>query len=237
MTGKFFGIGVGPGAPDLITVRAREILARVPVVCTPRAHAEKEPVALRVVRSFLHPAAEVLEVATPMTRERHILQEKWRQGAQMIVQRLQQGQDVAFITLGDAMLFSTYTYLLQQVRQLLPAVTVESVPGITSFAAAAAYLNMPLAEGEEGLAVIPALQDPADLPDILARFPNVVLMKVAGRYDEIVATLTAAGLDERAVCVSRLGYADQAVTYRLQNWCGRKLDYLSLIIVKRGGMP
>lgn len=234
MTGKFFGIGVGPGAPDLLTLRAREILAAVPVVCTPRAHATQEPVALQIVRDILPPAVEVLEIATPMTREQAVLTEKWRQGAQTIVQRLRQGRDVAFITLGDAMLFSTYTYILREVRRLLPEVAVESVPGITSFAAAAAYLNMPLAEGDEGLAVIPTVTELAALPEILARFPNVVLMKVAGRYDDIVAALRAAGIADGAVCISRLGYPEQQVTRRLEEWCGRKLDYLSLIIVKRG---
>lgn len=235
MTGKFFGIGVGPGKADLLTLRARDILAAVPVVCTPRAHAEREPVALNIVRDLLPPAAEILEIATPMTRAPAVLAESWRQGAQAIAQRLRQGHDVAFITLGDAMLFSTYTYILREVRRLLPQVAVESVPGITSFAAAAAHLQLPLAEGDEGLAVIPTVTEPAALPQILARFPNVVLMKVAGRYDEIVAALRAAGALDGAVGVSRLGYPEQEVTWRLEDWCGRKLDYLSLIIVKRGG--
>ena len=236
MTGKFYGIGVGPGDPDLLTLRAATLLQTVDVVCIPRSSALSDSVALKVAGGHIRAGAEIFEVSTPMTRDKAVLEAEWRQGAEKIAAHLAAGRNVAFITIGDAMLFSTYTYLLKYVRALLPDVEVESVPGVTSFAAAAAHLNLPLAEGAEKLAVVPAVDDPEALRPLLTAFENAVLMKVAGNYDEIVAVLDDLGLKDKAVFVSKLGYPDQFVTADLDSLVGKKRDYLSLILVKKGGL-
>lgn len=234
MIGKLYGIGVGPGAADLLTIRAVNILKTVEVVCIPRSSAEKKSVALTVARPYIA-TAEILEVSTPMTRDAAVLDVNWNQGAQEIVQRLRQGKNVAFITIGDSVLYSTYTYLMKKVQQLVPDVDIVSVPGITSYSASAAHLNLPLAEGAEKFVVIPALDDPNELKTILKIFPNVILMKVAGQFAKLVDVLEEVGLIDKAVYVSRLGYAEQFVTYDLRALKNNKLDYLSLIIVKQGG--
>jgi precorrin-2/cobalt-factor-2 C20-methyltransferase len=234
MTGKLYGIGVGPGAADLLTVRAVNILKAVDVVCIPCSSAEKKSVALTVAQSYIE-TAEILEVSTPMTRDAAVLDACWDQGAEKIVQRLRQGKSVAFITIGDCVLYSTYTYLMKKVQQLVPDVDIVSVPGITSYSASAAYLNLPLAEGAEKFVVIPALDDPSELKDILGIFPNVILMKVAGQFAKLVDVLEQLGLVDKAVYISRLGYEEQFVTYDLRALKNKKLDYLSLIIVKQGG--
>lgn len=235
MTGKFSGIGVGPGDPGLLTLRAVELLKTADVVCIPRSSADNESVALKVAAAYIG-AAEIIEVPTPMTRDRALLEAEWRRGAETIAARLAAGRNVAFITIGDAMLFSTYTYLLKHVRAILPGVEVESVPGVTSFAAAAAHLNLALAEGTEKLAVIPAVDDPAALRPLLAAFDSAVLMKVAGKYEEIVAVLADLGLKDKAVYVSKIGYPDEFVTRDLDSLIGKKRDYLSLILIKKGGL-
>ena len=234
MTGKFYGIGVGPGAIDLLTVRAANILKTVDVVCVPRSSAEKSSVALSVAKSYIG-QAEIMEIATPMTRDAAILDASWQTGAVVLAERLQQGQNVAFITIGDSMLYSTYTYLMKKVQALVPEVEIVSVPGITSYSASAAHLNLPLAEGNEKLVVIPALDDPQDLKAILALFPNVILMKVASQLPGIVEVLAELGLLDKAIYISKLGYPDQFITRDLRSLQQKKLDYLSLIIVKQEG--
>lgn len=233
--GKFYGIGVGPGAPDLLTVRAANILKSVDIVCIPRSSKENESVALKVAGSYITEKTEILEISTPMTRDATVLNSEWENGAAIIAKKLTLGKSVAFITIGDAMLFSTYTYILKKLKGLLPSVYTESVPGITSFSATAAFLNTALAEGSEKLAIIPAIEDPNDLKSILTRFPNAVLMKVAGKFDEIVQVLDELELKSKAVYVSRLGYPDQFMTYDLDSLKNTKRDYLSLILVKREG--
>lgn len=233
--GKFFGVGVGPGDPGLLTIRAAEVLKQVDVVCIPRSRAENDSVAMKVAGAYIGNTTEIMEVLTPMVRDAAALEAEWQRGAEKIAKYLSAGKDVAFITIGDAMLFSTYTYLLKKVRELIPGVAVESIPGVTSFSAAAAMLNAALAEGSEKLAIIPAIDEPEQLREIFAQFSNAVLMKVAGKYDQIVDVLTALGLKDKAVYMSRVGYPEQFVSFDLDSLRGEKLDYLSLILVKREG--
>ncbi|MDR3589141.1 MAG: precorrin-2 C(20)-methyltransferase [Negativicutes bacterium] len=236
MTGKFYGVGVGPGAPDLLTLRAINVLKAADVVCLPRSSKENDSVAMQVAGQYVPAAAELIEIDTPMTRDKAVLENEWRRGAAIIAGHLRQGKNVAFITIGDAMLFSTYTYILKQLRQILPEAEIESVPGVTSFAGAAACLNLALAEGTEKLAIIPAVDEPSALRPILENFPNAVLMKVAGKYEEIVDILGEMGLKDKAVFISKLGYPDEFITFDLDSLRGKKRDYLSLILVKRGGL-
>jgi precorrin-2/cobalt-factor-2 C20-methyltransferase len=235
MKGEFYGIGVGPGSPDLLTIRATQVLQLVDVVCVPRSSAEKEVVALKIAGAYIPQTTEIIEISTPMTRDKTVLQAEWQRGAEKIAAFLNEGKRVAFITIGDAMLFSTYTYLLKRVQALAPEAAVESIPGVTSFAASAAHLNVALAEGNERLAIIPAVDDPAQLRPVFDHFSNAVLMKVAGKYDEILDILEEKGLQDKAVYVSKLGYPEQFVTYDLESLRGKDKDYLSLILVKREG--
>lgn len=235
MKGEFYGIGVGPGSPDLLTIRATQVLQLVDVVCVPRSSAEKEVVALKIAGAYIPQTTEIIEISTPMTRDKTVLQAEWQRGAEKIAAYLNEGKRVAFITIGDAMLFSTYTYLLKRVQALAPEAAVESIPGVTSFAASAAHLNVALAEGNERLAIIPAVDDPAQLRPVFDHFSNAVLMKVAGKYDEILDILEEKGLQDKAVYVSKLGYPEQFVTYDLESLRGKDKDYLSLILVKREG--
>lgn len=235
MKGKFYGIGVGPGAPDLLTLRAVQVLHNVDVVCVPKSGAE-DIVALKVAGQHIPETTEIIEISTPMTRDKAILEQEWQRGAEVIAQHLNDGRSVAFITIGDSMLFSTYTYLLKKIRLIIPDVQVESVPGVTSFAASAAFINTALAEGNEKVAIIPAVDDPCELESIFQEFPNVILMKVATKYDEIVELLSRRNLLDKAVYISKIGYPEQFVTYDLKSLCGKKRDYLSLILVKQGGL-
>lgn len=233
--GKLFGLGVGPGDPGLLTMRAAEVLKQVDVVCIPRSRAENDSVAMKIAAAYIADTAEIMEVSTPMVRDAAALEAEWQNGAEKIAAHLRAGKNVAFITIGDTMLFSTYTYLMKKVREIIPGVAVESVPGITSFSAAAAYLNAALAEGSEKLAIIPAIDDPGQLREIFSQFSNAVLMKVAGKYDQIVDVLDELGLKDKAVYMNRVGYPEQFVTFDLDSLRGTELDYLSLILVKREG--
>ncbi|MGB9905338.1 MAG: precorrin-2 C(20)-methyltransferase, partial [Desulfotomaculales bacterium] len=163
---------------------------------------------------------------------------------------LAQGKKVAFITLGDPTLYSTYTYVLKKIREAGPWET-ETVPGVPSFCACAAMAGVPLAEGEEKLAVVPLLKDPEALPPLLQNFENVVVMKVGGRYGDVLAALKSSGLAESSFLASRCGFPEGFVRRLAEEppanaegekegsgaeaGGGRKErpDYLSLLIVKR----
>ena len=228
MLGKFYGLGVGPGDPKLLTLRAVEVLNCVPVVAVPKSRGDRDSVALEIAKHHLSPAATILELTLPMTPDQVILEMAWQAGAELIFEKLQEGQDVAFLTIGDPSLYSTYQYVLAKLQGIAPDLEVETVPGITSFAASAAVLNSPLAAGDEALLILPSVDD--KLGHYLREFPNLVLMKVSRDFERILAEIQEA--DKEGVFVSRCGSETQQVVKDLNSLVNQKVDYLSLILVK-----
>lgn len=235
MTGKFYGIGVGPGDPELITLKGARLIKEVDVICVPKAKTEKGSFALAIVEKLVPEGKQILEVVMPMTKDPVKLQEYWLEGAKEIFNLLQKGLDVAFLTLGDTMLYSTYSYLLKNLQKLDSELEIITVPGITSFAAAAARTNTPLAEGDEPLVILPVQEEGDNLKEILDSFPNAVLMKVAAKFPRIKKVLEETGRKDKAVYISRCGCPDELIETNLDNLTGEKLNYFSLILVKKEG--
>ncbi|MHB1418426.1 MAG: precorrin-2 C(20)-methyltransferase [Bacillota bacterium] len=229
--GKLYGVGIGPGDPELITLKAIRVLRQVEVLCIPKSRQDRESLALSIVSQALDKEWELLELDLPMTSDQDCLDAAWTAGARIIVERLRLGQDVAFITLGDPSLYSTYGYLLEKVREMEPAVPVETVPGITSFCASAALINQSLGEGMEGLAVIPATRPVEDIEAVLNSFENVVLLKSGKRFPQIVELLERMGLAESSRLVSRCGLPGGYVR-KITEMAGQEQDYLSMVLVK-----
>jgi len=229
----FYGVGVGPGDPELITLKGYRVLREADVICSPRANAAKESVALSIAGSLLTEKQKILELLFPMTRDKTELELCWNQATSQIINLLKEGKKVAFITLGDPTLYSTYTYVLKKIRQA-GSYEVETIPGITSFCACAAAAGIPVAEGEEKLAIIPAVKDLSALRSVLQNFENVVLMKVAGKYNEVLEILEELDLKDKAVYASQCGFPDGFLKRNLDELKETKKDYLSLMIVKKG---
>ena len=170
MSGKFYGIGVGPGDPELITMKAVKIFKSADVVAVPESSKEKGSVALDIARPYLRDGVEMLTLTFPMIRDVAAKQRIREENAQKVLAKIQQGKTIAFLTLGDPMLYSTYIYLLENLLSL--SIDIETIPGIYSFSAISNRLNMPLVKGDEKLAVISSLEK-SDWSSLLA-FDTVV---------------------------------------------------------------
>jgi precorrin-2/cobalt-factor-2 C20-methyltransferase len=227
--GKFYGVGVGPGDSRFLTLRAVDVLQAVDIVAIPKSKMERESVAWEIARQHCQPGVRLLELEMPMTADRTLLHKAWQRGAQAILTELQKGNSVAFITLGDASLYSTYSYLLDYLRPALPEEQIETVPGITAMSAAAARVNVPLAVGDEPLVVLPSAEGIEEYLD----FPNLVLMKVSRKLPQLLEVLTKAG--RFSVLLTRLGQAGEKICRQPQLAdfsTEKKIDYLSLLLVK-----
>jgi precorrin-2/cobalt-factor-2 C20-methyltransferase len=230
VNGTFFGIGVGPGDPELCTLKARRLLDKADVVYAPKSRAGRASLAVGIVQPFLRPDCQIRETVFPMTKDRAVLEESWEAAAEEMAAELQAGQNVAFLTLGDPTLYSTYGYILT--RLLERGYDAETVPGVTSITAAAAALNLTLAEGDQALAILPSTADLDRLRAALRSFDTVVLLKVAKNLPEVSALLQSA-TDRRAYLVSQVGLPEQRVVTDLSEVEGEKLAYLSLLIITR----
>ncbi len=231
---SLYAIGVGPGDPELLTLKGARLLREADVVVAPVADPGGSSLAHTVIREFLDPPRQqVLTQVFPMRRESADLEELWTQSAMQVIEFVQAGKKVAFVTLGDPSLYSTFQYLYRQVKRLCPDVPVEIVPGVSSINAAAALADLPLGLGDERLAVLSATSPPDVLHRALEDFDTVVLMKVHRVFVGLRELLAAVGLKEKSVFLKRVGLPGQAVFRELDAVGEDDLDYFSLIIVRK----
>lgn len=234
MAGKLYGIGVGPGDPELITLKAKRILEAADCIAVPKASDEKNSTALSIVEGVLEKRGELLELVFPMSFDPHMLCEGWKEAIDAIRAKLDEDKDVAFITLGDPTVYSTYIYVHNAVKK--EGYMTEIVPGITSFCASAARVGISLAENSESLAVIPSAYECENLDEVLKSFDNIVLMKVAKNLDRLNEKLKAHGLAEQSVLVSRCGHPDEMIEFDIEKASERKLSYFTTMIIKKNGV-
>jgi len=161
------------------------------------------------------------------------LSRSWKQSAQIIADLLQTGSDVCFLTLGDALVYSTYIYLLRELKAILPEITVVTVPGITSFSAVAALTDFSLGEGKEPITIVPTADDLTAVRRAVETRGTVVLMKIGKRLGDILDILEELGVIDDAVFVQRAGQPTQRVELDLRKLRGEdaQAGYLSVILV------
>lgn len=232
MAGVFYGIGVGPGDPELLTIKAKNILLKVDILCVPVSHREKDSLALSVVKAAVSKEIKLLELEFPMSKDRTVLEESWQNAGKIVAEQLLSGSSVAFITIGDPTLYSTYSYLLGYIKSHHPEIVTTTIPGVSSITACTAYIQEPLVEGDEKLAVIPAAYNLEDLSRVMEIFDTVVLMKVHKRLPELMQYFRQFDYVD-TYFVSRCGYPDQFFTSRPDEVMEQDLDYMSILIVKK----
>ena len=230
-----YGVGVGPGDPDLITLRALKVLRSVPVLALPRSNDWGRSMAWQILRPSLGEVAdqERLFLTFPMLKTPERLRPAWDTAFAEIGTRLQRGLDVAFATEGDPSLFSTFIYLQRAAAERWPQVQIKVVPGITSVTAVPSVTGIPLADGQERIAILPANYGVDDLVDILQRFDTVVLMKIGGEMDKVVTALERTQLLDRATYVSKATMGEQRIIRDVREVRHERGDCFAMVVVAR----
>jgi precorrin-2/cobalt-factor-2 C20-methyltransferase len=223
--GILYGIGVGPGDPELLTVKAVHLLQSADIIAAPDAGGDART-ALDIVRDYI-PDKPILNCPAPMTRSKEKLEQAWEESTNLICAQLEQGKTVAFITLGDPTIYSTYFYIHRRVQAR--GFETRLVPGIPSFCAAAAELGQSLCEGNQRLLIVPASH--GDLEESLDVPANKVLMKAGRQLGALKETLRQRGELERASLVVNCGLPGEQVWQRFEE-AGEKAGYFSIVLVK-----
>lgn len=232
--GTLYGIGVGPGDPELLTLKGLRLLRAAACVFVPVSRGGARSYARQIADEHLDPARQrIVELPFAMREDAERMAAQWRTNAETIAAGLATGADAAFLTEGDPMLYSTFTHVAAALRELRPDARVVAVPGVSSVHAAAAAAGVALADRDERLAVLPATYEGAGLRDALRAFDTVVLLKVAPVLDRVLDLLDELGLAERAVCVERCGRPEEVIVRDVRTLRGQTLDYFSLLIVRR----
>jgi precorrin-2/cobalt-factor-2 C20-methyltransferase len=232
VSGTFYGLGVGPGDPELITLKAWRIISQVPVIAYPAANG-KESLARSIATPFIPEDVIEFAIAVPMERERGPAQEAYDIAAQTISRYLDQERDVAFLCEGDPLFYGSFAYLLMRLAHKYPT---QVVPGITSLTACAAAIGRPLAARNDTLKVLPGTLDADRLTAEIATSDAIAIMKVGQHFEKIRGVLNELGLAGQAIIVEKATRDEEKITLLADVPEGER-PYFSTILIYKGSEP
>lgn len=232
-TGTLYGIGVGPGDPELITMKAAKILTKVDIVFAAASTKNHHSLAVNIAKPHIPESTRVEMLRFPMTKDKTKSKKAWQAHSLTIINELERGNNVAFLTLGDAMTYSTFGYIMQHIQAAAPHLKIKVVPGITSYQAAAASLNTPLVEGEESLMVVSGAEGGDRLREFTGKPENVVFLKAYRNVKDISDALDEIGTYNSSVGVKNCSHPDQEVIRNIRELTECSPNYWTLIIAKQ----
>ncbi len=232
--GTFFGIGVGPGPREYITVKSLNTLMKADKVLVPRASGSKSSVALACIKDIdiQQDAIEFLDY--PMSNDENFLSSIYRDIAGRIIVDLKKKLNLVYITIGDPYIYSTYSYTVAALKELMPGISISTYPGISSFQALSAALDFPLGQGKEKILILPCPETPAELREEIERNESIVLMKIGDRFGWVRELLIEMDILKNCVLGKRIGLDNEILTRDLMSLSrDEKPGYLSVILIRK----
>ncbi|XQY93707.1 precorrin-2 C(20)-methyltransferase [Metabacillus sp. HB246100] len=233
MIGTLYGLGVGPGDPELLTVKAYRKLKESPVIAYPKKRKGSKSYAHKIVDVYLTPGEkEMLGLVFPMTKDPVILEREWSNTVELVWEKLKLGKDVAFVTEGDPLLYSTFIHMMNLMKERYPEVHIQTVPGISSINGAASRLGIALAEGDDHVAIIPANDDYEAMKNAIEAHDCVIFIKVAKVIDLMLRVLRDLDLLNKASVVTKVT-SDEEIIWNIHELDRAELEYLTLMVVRK----
>lgn len=233
--GILYGISIGTGDPELITVKGLRILQSSDVVAFPSGVNNRLGVAQKIIKSWLLPQQRILPLEFPYVQDELKLQTAWEKAAQQVWQELSLGKNIAFACLGDVNFYGTFTYLAQTLARSHPEITIETVPGVCSPMAIASVLGIPLTVNQQKMAVLPALYAVQELEMALDWAEVVVLLKVSSVYSQVWQILEQRNLLASSAIVEKATFPEQKIYHDLRNHPQLDLSYFSVLLINQPG--
>lgn len=231
MEGKFYGVGVGPGDSELLTIKAVNAIKNADVIIAPKTEKKEGSVALTIAAPYISDA-EIIFQTFPMVKHFEESKEIFEQNTNQILDCLRAGKNVAFLTLGDPMFFSTYIYIFNLLKN--SGADIETIAGIPAFLGIASHIGRAAAYGNDIITIIPATAPKEKIVDALKVSDSAVLMKVYKNFADVVDMLDAENMIDDAVLISRYGLDDEKIISDIREHSADKLNYLSTILTRRG---
>ncbi len=228
MRGKLYGIGVGPGDPELLTLKAKRLIEECDYVAVPVKKIGEDSVALNIAKGAVDiPQEKVKEILFTMNKDKAKREQCRQEAAESIMALLDEGKSIAMLALGDIGIYSTYAYVHK--RLIKAGYNVQMISGIPSFCAGASKANISIVEGNESFAVIPSLKGIDQVEKALSVFDNLVIMKVGNHVKDIYDILVARGKEDNAIIISNVGMEGEYVGPLLPD---KEYGYFTTMIIK-----
>ncbi len=236
---KLFCIGCGPGDPELLTVRAADLIKSADVIFAPTAKEGKPSIALSVVEKYIDKLAKTVNLVFPMIKDRESLRDYWKRNADEIASAVRSGKKVIYLTVGDPALYSTWIYIQRELKMTHKDVEIEIVPGVTSMFAIAARAGMSLAEGDETLAIVPACYDLEKIKRTATACDTVIFLKDGRYFDRVIDILEEAGFPDSATIAIAQNVSDKGEILEIRKISelrgkkGPTEKYFSIMVAKK----
>lgn len=236
---KLFCVGCGPGDPELLTVRAVNLIKSAEILFAPTAREGKPSIALSVVEKYIDSSTKTASLVFPMVKDKESLRDYWKRNADEIANSVRSGKKVVYLTVGDPALYSTWIYMHRELKRNHKDIEVEIVPGVASMFAIAAKAKISLAEGEETVAVVPACYDMERVRRTANACDTVIFLKDGRYFDSVIEMLGEAGFPDDATIAIAQDVSDEGEILeikRLSDFRGKKgptEKYFSIMVAKK----
>ncbi|GJQ58474.1 MAG: precorrin-2 C(20)-methyltransferase [Candidatus Scalindua sp. AMX11] len=233
--GTLYGVGLGPGAADLMTLRALDCLRKVDCIILPRKDEKSSSVSWNIAEESvgLIPGQERLFLSFPMSRDPKVTTRAWNVAVKEIRDRIFAGKSVAFISVGDPFIYSSFIYLYEHAQKSWPEIEIKVIPGVSSISAAPIAAGVPVADGRERIAIIPAVYNKDDLRTIIRMFDTIILMKASSVMPEIVEVIESEGLMDKSIYVASATMDKEQIVTDIRTIKGKRGMYFSMVVIAK----
>ncbi|QDI88867.1 precorrin-2 C(20)-methyltransferase [Candidatus Nitrosopumilus sp. SW] len=234
------GIGVGPGDPELLTVKAVKAIQDADIIMCPASKEDRPSIALSVVDSIIDKSKnqEIVKLIFPMTKDQDVLKETWKKNAKIMAETVQSGKNVVYLTVGDPFLYSTWIYMHKDLTEKYPEMNISVIPGIVSMFTFASKVGVSIAEGAEKVAIIPSCYDLSSVKEIAKNSESMIFLKDGRYFDQVIDVLKESGFPDNSIFAigQDLGTENEIIrkmTLGEVNNDTLTTKYFSILVVKR----
>ncbi|MGB0855559.1 MAG: precorrin-2 C(20)-methyltransferase [Nitrosopumilus sp.] len=234
------GIGVGPGDPDLLTVKAVKAIQSADIIMCPASKEDRPSIAFSVVSPLIDKSKnqEIVKLIFPMTKDKDVLENTWKKNAKIMAEKVLLGKNVVYLTVGDPYLYSTWIYMHKDLKTNYPTMNIDVIPGIVSMFTFASKVGVSIAEGAEKVAIIPSCYDLSSVKEIAKNSESMIFLKDGRYFDQVINVLKESGFPDNSIFAigQDLG-TDHEIVRKLTlgevNDNTLTTKYFSILVVKR----
>lgn len=236
---KLFCVGCGPGDPELLTIKALNLIKEADVIFVPTSKSDKPSIALSIVAKYINKSTKIINLVFPMIKDKNSLKEYWKKNTSEISEIVRTGKKTLYLTVGDPSLYSTWIYIHRELKNNHKDIEIEIIPGITSIFAFAAESKISLVEGDEHLSVVPACYDLNKVKNTVKSSDTIVFLKDGRYFDNVINMLSETGFgDESQIAIAQDVSTKENILEikQLKDLKGKKQPsqtYFSIMVVKR----
>jgi len=237
---ELIGIGVGPGDPELLTVKAVNAIQNADVIMCPASKEDRPSIALSVVHSLIDKSKnqEIVKLIFPMTKDKDVLAETWKKNAKIMAEKTLSGKNVVYLTVGDPFLYSTWIYMHRDISENHPEIKISVIPGIVSMFTFASKVGVSIAEGAEKVSIIPSCYDLSSVKEIAKNSESMIFLKDGRYFDQVIQVLKEAGFPDNSIFAIGQDLGTEHEIIRKMTLGEVKDDtlttkYVSILVVKR----